>query len=294
MSIYDGIKRIQDILTLSLNASLRWINHAYTGTVLTVRRDFDDATETVFMNYTVGFIDDDAKISDGTTSLSTWKDAAGASDLFIVKEWDTSGKSNHVSQSTTSLQPKLVLNGSGNRATAVFGGSTDRTRLASAALTYSGQSTVFAVYKSTVRQGLNNGVFSSGLAANNNTFQLSYRGVPDYNLVCQAWDSLGGSTITARVAIESSENINSISLASVVLDGSSDNIKTYFNGVFSEEKTIADGFTGLYENYKIGIASNDTQFFNGEIYEVLVFREIFSSTQRASIENDIKQAYGIS
>ena len=77
--------------------SLRRLNSAYSGPVVTVRRSSDDDEG----SFTA------AEVSDGTLAAF-----CGAGNGLVTQWWDQSGNANHASQTTPTYQPKIVSSGS--------------------------------------------------------------------------------------------------------------------------------------------------------------------------------------
>ena len=77
--------------------SLRQLSSTYTGDAVLVRRDSDNATQSI------GFVDNELD----TASLDSFCSGTGG---FVVTWYDQSGNGNDVTQSTASNQPRIYLN----------------------------------------------------------------------------------------------------------------------------------------------------------------------------------------
>jgi len=80
--------------------SLRKLNSAYTGYAIRVRRSSDNTSQDI------GFK------SDGTLDTTTLLSFVGAGNGFVSIWYDQSGNSRNITQTTSSSQPNIVINGS--------------------------------------------------------------------------------------------------------------------------------------------------------------------------------------
>lgn len=95
----DAAHYLLDDYTAAIAFSLRRLRKAYTGNCIRVRRDNDDAEQDIgFDNFGL--------------DLTALFDFVGANSAYVVTWYDQSGNSHDVTQSTASLQPRIMLNGS--------------------------------------------------------------------------------------------------------------------------------------------------------------------------------------
>ena len=87
--------------------SLRKINADYTGKCIKVRRNSDNAEQEIAFD-TNGNLSANSKIEDGTTSFSTWY---GSDSVYITKWYDQSGNNKNAIRNTSTLQPRIVIDG---------------------------------------------------------------------------------------------------------------------------------------------------------------------------------------
>jgi hypothetical protein len=80
---------------------------SYTGPVVTIRRVSDNTTSDFYANNT-GTIG--TSNNGGGTSLSSWLTSTTG---YVTKWYDQSGKGNHMTQTTTTSQPQIILNDAG-------------------------------------------------------------------------------------------------------------------------------------------------------------------------------------
>ena len=270
-------------------------NEAYEGFYYTVRRDSNDNTETVYMNVSLGFIDDDSLISDGVTTLATWKEAAGAADLYVAQRWDLSGSGNHFTQNTLAKQPLLPLNGSGVPASAPeFDGTDDF--IVKTITEYTSPSTLFMVYKSNhLAPGSRGYLFNNSTGGTNAQRSDGYQFYIYFQstferVYLSCWDSDGDSV--ALLSFGDYSDYENIKLITLVTDGV-DNIKGYFNGVLKFNKTVTDGFLSKYRTYIMGKSSIGGWFLDGFIHEVVLYNKVFIDTDREIFENELIKRHSI-
>lgn len=283
----------QDYPSCDLLLSLRRVNTAYDGIWVTVRRGSADAeTTNIFMNKTMGFIDDNSLCdgslsSPGSQTIATWKTHTGASTLYVRKWWDVSGKGNYFDQVNPAFQPSFFLNGAGNKARIGSDGVNDFLNIFSNRDMTIGDTIMF-VYERVFAADDGDGLFySNTLVAN--SYALSYSA--SELLTFSARDS----TNTERVNnIESVSNTN-LNLVSVIMDNAN-TVKAYLNGTekFNVDFNATYG-TNFFNPY-LGseIASNrNIAFFGGYIDEVIHFNKPLTDSERQPIENNCINFHGI-
>ena len=80
--------------------SLRALNSAYTGAILRVRRDSDNAEQDIYAKW------------DGTLNVEALESFCSATDGYVTTWYDQSGNGNNATQATAASQPKIVSSGS--------------------------------------------------------------------------------------------------------------------------------------------------------------------------------------
>lgn len=282
----EDLKQKLKHITSDLTLSLRQIDSAYRGAYVRVREKATDTEEDIYMNYNMGFIDDDATISDGVTTIADWLTAMGTTMAYIVNWYNIGGKSEYLAQGTSSLQPELVLGGAGVLAKPMFSSSM-MTTWAFASGSFYSPSTVFFVYQSDAGQSQNHTIFTTNSVLNADAFAYRYRLLPTAKMSLHYHDS---ANVNRVGGIENPTN-NNLNLISSVFDGVTGG-QNYYNGAL--KSNIAFGFKARYDLYRLGQGSGGfTGYYNGYIAEVIVIRKELTDTEREEVEREIINFYGI-
>lgn len=275
---------LQDAGPLNELLSLYKLTDDYSGFYLTLREDFGDSTETINMNNSLGFIDDDATISDGVTTITEWLTASGATNAYIAQEWDQSGAGNHITQGTTADQPLLVLNGAGTAAEIEFDGDDDSLKVD--ITDYNSPSTIFIVYQRIGSQLGSDAIFASSDSFDDDSSAFLYS---SNELKLSGKDS-DGNLFTEDIEPSAS---TSISILSYTADGVS-NLKGWNNGNLMFDVTDPQGFLGTYKVYKFGVNRTDIRWFGGKIFTAAIYNKVLNTTERQFVENKLMTIHGIS
>jgi len=279
--------KIEDMSDLDLLIGIGWENRSYdahNNYLYKLREDSGDTEETVFIASGSTIIDDNSVISDGTTTVSEWKTATGATYLRTVEQVDQSRAGNTVSQATPGYQPKFTLNGVGVPAT--IDGTTPeflyKTLTTGVSLEY--PSSVFIVFNPT-NTGANNWVFSGTETTGIGTYRL---------LISSAGELLFGSTSDNNTSSNSffgNVSLENNNLVSLIIDGTT-NIKGYLNSLLKFDFNPAGGFTCKYDKYNIGRVYGNK--FTGSIKEVVIFKRVLTSNEQDIVEKYLMNENGIS
>jgi hypothetical protein len=276
MATYRGRKKLAHF-NKHLMTSLSEFDKAYRGFYIRVRENATDEEVDVYMNYTTGFIDDDSLIDDGVTTISEWKTAMGATNLYIVTWYNVGGLKIHLTNGDTIRQPELVLNGSGNRARMLYTSSFLRS---SSFSTFYSPATIFLVYQQNGNQSGNQTLFAGSQLFASDCWAFRNRSLV---MALHFHNSLNENR---QNLIEPSQN-NNLNVISAVFDGISRKA-FYLNGNLISDGQQDGGFKGLFSEYSVGRAiSGFLEYYQGYIESVIAIREELSDADREQIEREI-------
>ena len=248
--------------------SLRNLSTTYTGNVVDVRRSSDDAEE----SFTA------AEVSDGT--LTDWVGAGN--DGHVSKWYDQSGNDNHATQGTPASQPKIVDGGSLVSGGIDFDGVDDELSVGSTVITSSSLFGAAVVKHNTGIIGeTSEQVWGQYAAGSSGRFFLNANPSNLYAFFADATNSASGLTAGAIGTSQTllTSNLNG-SMAEIWRDGVSQNTDDY------------SGFTPSTESLSIGKGGLSTDYFNGNVAEIIIYNSD-QSDNRTAIEANIGETYGI-
>ena len=234
--------------------SFRKLSSSYTGNLIRVRRSSDNAEQDI------GLSGD----SLDTSALTTF---VGANDGFIVKMYDQSGNILDVSQSTASLQMKIVSSGTvvtNNGLTASL--ATGDSLVSASTITNSTYSMVNVVNMTSVSSIYGRfGIYSGALA--------TFTSQADYTLRYDGDSDTGVLTPTTGNKIRYSERSNSA-------------VYDYFNSVENINNT-SKSLPNISGNVAIGYSSS---YFTGYFHEFIIFDNSKLSV-RTDLETNLNSYY---
>lgn len=213
---------------------------------------------------------------------------AGLSDGQSVATWlDSSGKGNHVSEAVN--QPTYVAGSSSGLAgppVVRFDGVNDR--LANAALNPAMPLTVFGVVRHS------GGTFVQGwLGGGNGRVAFgTYVGasiVP--NASFWAWAPNQNSTYGLAGSLNTGWNVH----AYTIPDLTETNWSWHYNGIRTGAAGLTAGNPQPYANgVFVGWSGSSTEFWNGDVAEIVVFQSALTTGERNAVNNYLSQKYGLS
>ena len=263
--------------------SLRKLNSSYSGSAIGVRRASDNST------LSIGFVNNELD----TATLNSF---CNGTDGFVTTWYDQSGNGYDLTQSTASLQFKIVNSGTiytVNGKPAFLG---DEDYLENTTKTASSTATMFVVHKG------NNNTSSISLAgfpvnhlSSPSQIGLYYWGASPYNFGFNTWanDSFGYTNATS--------DFDSQSLwVGLFKDGNitTSGVKLFRNGTektLSQTRGNSSGTRNIGDGFKVGVGgqAGGNQESNGYYQEIIVWDADYSSSNRTTIENNINTYYSI-
>ena len=219
------------------------------------------------------------------TNLKMWlkSDAGITLNGSNVSSWtDQSGNGNDATQSTSENQPLYVTNELNGKPVLRFGGNNVLTHLLSLNTT---TFTILLVAKCTLDSG---NQFIIGLTKPNDIFEgISSRHASlgeNYGCYMNSW-------IQSSYSLYNAFKIACMSVSSFTV---TDGVLFSTNGVV-EYRTGSDYYSDSVERRGIG-ASNatfDSQFFTGDIAEIIVYDSTLGTTERQQVESYLSNKYNI-
>ena len=254
-----------DTVTVSYLAfSTRRLRSAYAGPALTLRRDSDNAT------LNIGF--------DANGSLDAAAVAAhlGAANGYVSRWYDQSGNAYDFGNSTTAMQPRLLLNSLNGKACLSFDGTSQfLDDLANNTAADSDWSFLAAIDPPTVAGGYRT-IFATrrySPTANSLTFvSLTSQNRPGYAVDATMYHG-PNTAVTGRhvqTAILKSPNLAEIRVDKTMLA----------SGLSYAQR-------GMYNQSRIGREVGSSYHFEGKLGELLVFPRALSADDLAAIEDSL-------
>ncbi|WP_282037672.1 LamG-like jellyroll fold domain-containing protein [Saccharicrinis aurantiacus] len=215
-----------------------------------------------------------------------WLDASDLTSFGDADTWfDKSGNNNNAvhiggtpptwNSSVIGGQPALKFTGVANEYLRILDDQSGANKLDN-----SDELSIFAVLNS----GSNDqrAIISKRLNSSNRSWALFFNNGHELNGYVSNKETGGGVGISGTPSI-----------ASYVYDGSV--LTLYHNGVSQSQITTSVPIPDRTENVTIGLfEEGDTRYFNGDIAEIIVFRNGLNTAQRIILESYLSQKYGIS
>ena len=237
-----------------------------------------------------------------SSGMQLWlkADAITNTDGSVLPTWnDSSGNGGLAQQLDATKQPKYRTNGINGKPYVQFDGSNDFMEIAYSAFFNSEEFTVFAVAKTDATAG-DQPVFSSieGTTGGSNAkgYALRYKDVST-NFESSAYWQEGSTTDDLGSGNGTVKNTNAF-LPSYVMKGTnsdseSDEVELYLNGgVEISQSSGVDYQPNTSASFKIGEMGGD--YFQGGIYEIIVYNRALSVSERQEVEGYLSFKYNIS
>lgn len=202
-----------------------------------------------------------------------------------VSVWsDQSGKGNHLTQGTASKQPVLLTDAINGYPVVRFDGIDDSLEK-SLTTPHNGSSSVFIVMKvNAVGQTYNNGIFTTTITANPNSYAIINNSANPGRLMVAKPNA--NCPINTQVPTK-------YTIVGAVIDVVSGNIKTYENGIlYSNVTNTAFENFNIHDAYALGRSYRVPPFcMNADVAEILVYERTVDDNERQSIENYLQNKY---
>jgi len=246
----------------------KWVNYAYTGAILNIRRSNDNVTQDFYIDFSGTIITTQAQ--EAGTSLSSWLNGATA----YVKTWyDQSGSGNHATQTTTASQPSFSLSAKAidfsSPANAVF-------NLPNGTVPYGNSS--YSLFFKIITNKTNAGVLLfTGGGGKVGTSDSTIIRTETTTTMANWWDGVYRVT-TPDTTIQN---------CGFIYDNTVPNIKSYVNNILTNTfSTSTQGVrNALSTPVMIGNGGGyfDGQFLNNQVQNILIFNRVLTSTEMAII-----------
>ena len=267
---WDGSQTglLDDYPSAAAAYSLRALNSAYTGALITVRRSSDNATQDIYAKY------------DGSLDADSLLTFVGSGDGFVSTWYDQSGAGNDAVQASASSQPQIVSSGSvineNGKISVKFDGTTDYIQNE---LSVGPTVTAFAVSR----------IVSES----------------DYNFIYDSFGTKGrlrlGLWVTQEYFADNADGSNIVAFSTTASNGSQNlffakhtnsNVSVSVNQ--DTLQTVAStNFSQNSQYFVIGSRNNGTDhFLDGTIQELIIYPSD-QSANRAGIETNINDYYTI-
>jgi len=262
--------------------SVRLLSNSYSGALVRIRRSSDNAEKDFYPD-----TNDELSLNseDGaSTSLSTW---IGATNGYVVTWYDQSGNTLDLTQSTSSLQPRIVnlgvLETKGGIAAPFYGSGWRLNRAALTALAHSNNNTVVAVANHNTANTFG-GLYTTDFSAVSSNFMNAVidRRTQKRNLfIFNNSSTLYASNLSAQ------RDVSDQRLLFNIMD-SSKNMSSFDNGATGS----TDTYTGTYANTDFNVGARTGAVLTGNIQELIVWSSD-QSGNRSNIETNINTYYSI-
>ncbi len=238
------------------------VSTSYTGPTVNLRRSSDNVTADFYAD-PYGSLG--TAVNGTGTSVESW---LGTSTAFVVTWYDQSGKGNHATQSTTAQQPRFDIIHS--RVDFTTGSGTGFLNLPSGTVPNNIAYTVTTKHH-TIGGTAGTWLGSGGSGPGNNLghgFRRNTNGYLNY------WynNDFAGSTNTYTIG-------NTVTYA---YDGSYSYL--YINGTPQGVSAIRSGWDGRAGNECIGRSAYASEYLNGELHYLFIFKSFLSINERNHIE----------
>ena len=280
--------------TASVAYSVRKLKKNYSGFSMRVRRSGDNAVGDVSFNASnvVAATSAITITSAGTSGLTigstiSFSTFYSGRSVFVVTWYDQSGNARHVTQSTTSQQPRIV-----NGGTLEVSGTRSSVRFLSANSTVL-QATIAATAMFT--SGYIGTISSVMEASTGNTSSFGYGNGSDR---WQAHMNEGGNIKfdvgNAYARLSSASNTANVGLLRnyLLIAGGSPSLQIYISGSSFSTSTATLSACGRSDFNIGGIPAFSTYYHNDHISEVVAFNKALSTTEIAIVQRNQKQFFG--
>ncbi len=230
--------------------------------------------------------------TDGTSSLKLWVDAADATTKTLnsttVSQWsDKSGNASHGTQSTATKQPTNNATGINSRETITFDGSNDAFNLPNnSVLINNAPCSFFCLMKPANLTGYRS-LYCAGPGGGFTAFETNGSNLNYYDAADGIHNYNGTATLSTGTTYIFDANL-SAGLAGVLtlnLNGGND---------FTSPATTFGSTWGSNPERTIGGTAIATQFWSGDIGEVIIYNTQLSSAERSIVGSYLGAKWGVS
>lgn len=207
-----------------------------------------------------------------------------------IQQWnDISGNTNNASQNTTAFKPTLKTNDVNGYSSLYFDGSDDR--ILATNLSTNSQLTLFVVFDYSFTSGANSGIIQAGPSGTEFSSVALNKTVGTWikNSSKQPWGrGVQGNNPIRNIPTNLSINENQFYTLAQDYNGS--NINQYIDGVLSGSVSYNNTLKS-WTDFGIGRQASET--LNGNIAEIIVYKEHLNQTKRNIIDNYLAAKYGL-
>jgi hypothetical protein len=201
-----------------------------------------------------------------------------------VNTWiDLSNSNNTATQGTGANQPVLTANAINFWPSLKFNGTSQNLAFPTGFSSFTGTSIFYVVAPTAVTAGARLIDLGNGATSNNIQIQLP----TSTGAAFHVYNAAADSSVTSSSAL----TLSQFHLLEVVDTGTTATI--YTDGVQGNQGTVNAINNVSRANNFIGQSSTGTNFFNGQIAEILAYNTAVSASQRSAIESYVAQRYQI-
>jgi hypothetical protein len=244
--------------------SLRKLRSAYTGNCIEVRRSSDNTTQNI------GFVNN---VLDTASLLSF----VGAGNGFVRTWYDQSGSNRNTNQTTNSLQPKIITNGSLsiiNSKPSILFDDNYRINFSNSISTTNSTYTAILIANAVSSPTSSKVIIGSNFGG----LQIGY-------------SNLNLSILKSNVAVLLNTAIPSFSQYLSFVKTNTSGVFVNINSTISNQSLTNPSLTGSINSIGINPANN-AEFYRGNIQEIIIYTTD-QSTNRNAIETNINTHYNI-
>jgi hypothetical protein len=260
------------------------INVTTTVKAIAVKSNFNDssvATSTIVVDpESTGIVNE---------NLQLWlngENLTGADESAITRWDDSSGNNNHAEQATGANQPLVERPAQNNLPAAKFDGSNDWMQFPSGFADFTQGLTIFAVAKPTSASPNSGRLLDWGNAASSDNIQFFLQNNPDFRM-----SILNGATATN--ATGNGVTNNAFQLLEARHNGAG-LVTLFVNGVQTGSSTSMNNINNITRNGNfLGKAFGNTNYFPGQIAELLVYNKLLSLSTIQTIQNYLLGKYAL-
>lgn len=258
-----------DGITFAALYGLKRFLTAYTGDLIRLRRDSDNAESDFGYVTATGLLD--------AAAIATWLSSATG---YVVTWYDQSGNGRNATQATAGSQPAYVASGVNSLPTLQFDGSADYMETSVTVATHLASNTLFALCRHLNTGGGYSWVISS---VSGNWWQLGKR-----NTTAGAHLELEQS----RVTLSSGTPLGSATILSATYDAGATTQTLYVDGA-SQGANTSTTQRATHGNVRIGAHPGPTEYWNGYASMIGLIGSVASAANHNTIGNELATLYGL-
>lgn len=227
-----------------------------------------------------------------SNGLQLWfkSDSVLADSGSLLPAWlESSGNGRHANQSDVSKQPIYRTEGVNGQPYIQFKGVDEFLEINNSPFFNSEEFTVFTVAKHSATGDIQP-VFSS---VHNNTGYAVIHSADNSKGQAVWYDGSSGQAVTTGTNLvkNTDAHILTYTMDDTDADSDSDKVILFVNGDEKVSQTSIDYSPNLTGNFNIGKLGND--FFQGDIYEIIVYNRVLTVAERQEVEGYLSVKYGI-